>query len=145
MCYSLCSLPSLETCLLPPAPPCPIMAFHFKSVKLNLIIWCTLSMFPFVKADRDLRMNTWNKNMGFPVKSRISRHTFRVFLFGSGRIRIRRFRACNLCFRSGISTKEKQQQDSGFWHGSDWKQNCVSKSQAESRDKAITDGSVFHL
>lgn len=40
--------------------------------------------------------------------------TFRVFLLGSGRIRIRRFRACNLCFRSGIPREGEQQQDRGF-------------------------------
>jgi len=40
--------------------------------------------------------------------------TFKVFLLGSGRIRMRRFRACNLCFRSGISGKGEQQEDRGF-------------------------------
>lgn len=40
--------------------------------------------------------------------------TFRVFLLGSGRIRIKRFRACSLCFRSGISAEGEQQPDRGF-------------------------------
>lgn len=58
-----------------------------------------------------------NKNLEwdsvFPVKYRLV-VTFRVFLLGSGRIRIRRFRACNLCFRSGISREGEWQQDKGF-------------------------------
>lgn len=67
----------------------------------------------FTRADRAPWIKTWNEIVFFQLNPE-QVVTFRVFLLGSGRIRMRRFRACNLCFRSGISREGERQQDKGF-------------------------------
>lgn len=64
----------------------------------------------FTRADRAPWIKTRNEIVFFQLNPE-EVVTFRVFLLGSGRIRMRRFRACNLCFRSGISREGERQQN----------------------------------
>lgn len=89
-------------------------------------------------------MNTGNKNMSFPLNQEQADSPLECFCWalaesGSGGSEPATF-ASGLEYLQSESNKKIQASDTALTEN----RNRVSKSQTESRDKAITYGSVFH-